>query len=177
MSGPSFIVPPLSWDDIGIRANRIRSLFKLDDAPYLPIMDILEQVLGRYLEGFEFLIGDRTEMDGAEGYTCPSGTFIMLDNDVYIEGCKGNGRARFTAAHELGHLVLHTNIKLARITEHTDVKAYRLTEPQANQFAAEILMPRRHIKRSDTESEIMDRFGVSYEAADNRLRYIRKKQK
>ena len=54
----------------------------------------------------------------------------------------------------------------------TNVKPYRLSEPQANQFAAEILMPARLIRRNDTAATVAVRFAVSMEAAQNRIEYL-----
>ncbi|MFV0384755.1 ImmA/IrrE family metallo-endopeptidase [Paracoccus sp. (in: a-proteobacteria)] len=50
----------------------------------------------------------------------------------------------------------------------------RLAEPQADQFAAELLIPEGFIDGWDDENGLMDRFGVSFSAARNRLRYLRK---
>jgi hypothetical protein len=53
-------------------------------------------------------------------------------------------RRRFTAAHELGHAVLHADELgqyLADESIHEDGKAHSQREREADQFAAELLMP------------------------------------
>jgi Zn-dependent peptidase ImmA (M78 family) len=57
-------------------------------------------------------------------------------------------RQRFTIAHELAHLVLHKDEELhvdeqypIRFRDKTSSKAVDRTEIEANQFAAELLMP------------------------------------
>jgi Zn-dependent peptidase ImmA (M78 family) len=147
----------------------------LPDQPYFPVIDVIEKVLDRLVEGFDFLVGSEEEMEGAEGFTAPDGSFIMLHERVYVRACRGDGRARFTAAHELGHWALHTGVPLARPANPKSVKPYYLSEPQANQYAADLLMPARFIRPSDEPEDLMERFGVSYEAAENRLSYLLKK--
>ena len=68
-------------------------------------------------------------------------------------------RKRFTIAHELGHYILHVN-KLIHIDEKSEVvyfrdsqscEASKIKEIQANQFAAELLMPEKIVKRDIQE--------------------------
>ncbi|WLS07170.1 ImmA/IrrE family metallo-endopeptidase [Shinella sumterensis] len=111
-------------------------------------------------------------MEGAEGLTDPNGEFIQIREDVYEAAIAGDGRARFTVAHEMGHFFLHTGIPLARSTKGDGVASYRKSEPQANQFAAEFLMPRKLIHSGITPEQISNAHGVSDEAARNRIRYM-----
>lgn len=177
MSGQNFIVPPRSWDNIEQFAQGWRSKFGLDQAPMTPIMDMMERVLDNRLEMFTLIPMSMDEMGPAEGYTDPDGSKIFLREDVYEGAWADEPRDRFTAAHELGHWAMHTNIPLARAKPEQEVKPYRLSEPQANQFASELLMPARFFFWSDTPELVMDRHGVSYQAASHRLNYLRKKGK
>jgi Zn-dependent peptidase ImmA (M78 family) len=172
MSGSNFVVPPRSWESIREQTEQIREMIGVTNMPMFPVMDMIEKVIVRHVDDFHFLVGDGEMMKGAEGYTSPDGSFIMLHERVYAAACRMEGRARFTAAHELGHWFMHTNIPLARVSDNEPMKPYRLSEPQANQFAAEILMPVRMITRSDTAITAAARFAVSAEAAANRLEYI-----
>ncbi|MGJ8584297.1 MAG: ImmA/IrrE family metallo-endopeptidase [Marinosulfonomonas sp.] len=170
-----FIVPPRGWADIGIFANTFRKGLGLGVAPWAPVIEVIENVLDQRLNLVRFDVGSEQEMGRAEGYTCPKGEFIMLREDVYTGVCAGESRHRFTAAHELGHWAMHTNIPLARAHSGDGTPPYRLAEPQANQFAAEFLMPDFFISHRDNEVDLMKRFGVSRGAAHNRLRYLRQK--
>lgn len=172
-----FIVPAKSWDDIGALASRVRAQFGLSDQLRFPIMDLLERILDQELSWLRLEIETKQQMNEAEGYTCPNGTFIRLREDVYNGAWSGNGRDRFTAAHELGHFAMHTGTPLARATRQDDVPSYRLAEPQANQFAAELLMPVEWVRRSDSGQELAARFGVSHEAACRRLGQLIKRGK
>lgn len=177
MSGQNFIVPARSWDSIEQLAQDWRAAFGLAENPYTPIMTMMEKVLDNKLNCFTLLSMEIAEMGPAEGYTDPDGTFIMLREDVY-EGAWNNGpRDRFTAAHELSHWAMHTKIPLARAMPNQQVPPYRLSEPQANQFASELLMPAKFFTVFDTARDVMERHGVSFQAATARLDYLRKKGK
>jgi Zn-dependent peptidase ImmA (M78 family) len=96
-------------------------------------------------------------------------------------------RRRFTVAHELGHLLLHRNEDL-HVDERFPIgfrselssKAVDAAEIEANQFAAELLMPERFVKADvaalpgdlDIESAISrlaQRYEVSEQAMTIRL--------
>jgi Zn-dependent peptidase ImmA (M78 family) len=84
-------------------------------------------------------------------------------------------RRRFTAFHELGHLILgHRGVRLCVDVFGTD----KLLECHANQFAAEILMPREKISwycRKGTSIERVAReLCVSEEAVRYRVSRNRK---
>lgn len=175
MSGGDFRVPPMKWNDIGLRADALRAHLGFTETPLFPVVDVLEKVLPALFPTFQFMVGDDGEMEGAEGYTDPGGTFVMLHEKVYTDALYGDGRARFTAAHELGHWMLHTNVPLMRIDPNASVEPYMRAEPQANQFAAELLMPRRMISSINIEFDLMTHFGVSYAAASHRLNFLRRR--
>ena len=173
-SRDDYKVPARSWASISASADRVRKQLALTKVPYMPVIEVIEQVLDQQLDMTRFLVGSHVEMQGAEGYTCPDGEFIMLREDVYEGVCSGEARDRFTTAHELGHWVMHTKMPLARVKRGDGTKPYMLAEPQANQFAASLLMPKSFISASDTETELMERFGVSYDAARVRLEWLKK---
>jgi Zn-dependent peptidase ImmA (M78 family) len=100
-------------------------------------------------------------------------------------------RQRFTIAHELGHLELHREIITSKV--HVDknfpvlmrdpksATGTELLEIQANQFAAELLMPRKLIdqvlagKKFDIDDEgpieeLAKKFRVSKQALEYRIR-------
>lgn len=175
MNGVDFVVPARSWDNVEAEANSLRKRLGLEHEARLPVIEIIELVLDQRLGLLRLEVGNRDEMKGAEGLTCPNGGFIMLRDDVYEGAWRGEKRHRFTTAHELGHWAMHTNISMQRCSKGDGTPAYRLAEPQANQFAGAVLMPARYIDLGwDDEEQLMERFGVSRDAAANRLRYLRK---
>lgn len=111
-----YSVPPRSWDSIEELCNSLREQFSIAHNREFPVIEFLENIVDHQLGLARFEVASIPEMGNAEGYTCPKGDFIRLREDVYVGACKGVGRDRFTAAHELGHFVMHTQIPLARAT-------------------------------------------------------------
>ncbi|WP_323845296.1 ImmA/IrrE family metallo-endopeptidase [Microbulbifer magnicolonia] len=98
---------------------------------------------------------------------------------IRVNATHADTRQRFTAAHELGHYMLHRSLIGEGLDDN---KAYRSQavgkfhntnitarhETEANQFAAAVLMPTglvvlEHAKNSDI-GHLASRFGVSHEA-------------
>nr|WP_246742849.1 ImmA/IrrE family metallo-endopeptidase [Rhodomicrobium vannielii] len=73
-----------------------------------------------------------------ETYKTPSGFVIFVNSkEAYV-------RQRFTAAHEIGHFVLHKDKIGNGIEDNYLLRSSELstaTEREANKFAADILMP------------------------------------
>ena len=109
---------------------------------------------------------------------------VGLSNDTYRDLERGQGRARHTLNHEVGHAVLHTEqlkkmstlphaaAAMARAQEHRFCED---TEWQADAFAAALAMPARGLqdleRRYGTLSigVVSSMMQVSAEAAFNRL--------
>ncbi|MCL1914983.1 MAG: ImmA/IrrE family metallo-endopeptidase [Eubacteriaceae bacterium] len=71
--------------------------------------------------------------------TLPQQNLIRVREDVYHNAIKGDGRARFTLAHELGHLLMHSNGVIA-LARNESIHKYMDPEWQANTFAGELLV-------------------------------------
>ncbi len=78
----------------------------------VPMLKILDRVLPEYLD-FSFEVEQLP--DGLEGYTHFAGRTVTLSANTYARLEDEDGRGRFTAAHELGHVLLHTD-ELSRTT-------------------------------------------------------------
>lgn len=64
--------------------------------------------------------------------------------ECYVDSSEPSVRQRFTAAHELGHFVLHRDSIGETHSDNYRLRADGMTswqETQANQFAADLLMP------------------------------------
>lgn len=83
-------------------------------------------------EGISGCIIRKSESNDGDGF------IVVVDKDEpYV-------RQRFTAAHEIGHFVLHKEMIGDGLQENYLLRADKMTnrqESQANQFAADILMP------------------------------------
>ena len=172
MSDIVYRVPARSWDEIEDTADLYRRAFGLDHYPKLRIIEFMEKALDHQLEMFRLEVGEYSTMGNAEGLACPRGSFIRLREDVYEAAIKGQGRARFTAAHELGHHVLHSHSPMARVMPGQRIAQFEHSEAQANHFAAALLMPRAFFDRKDDVETICYRHGVSKSAAKNRFNYL-----
>jgi Zn-dependent peptidase ImmA (M78 family)/DNA-binding XRE family transcriptional regulator len=121
-----------NYDDNEIEdiAEKVREYFRLGLGPISNVVRLLEakgviicrvQIADENIEAFSFWSGARP--------------FIFLASD------KDSGaRARFDAAHELGHLVLHKWVGADDIEDKARLKEI---ESEADRFAGAFLLPRR----------------------------------
>lgn len=166
MSGQDYRVPPQSRSSIRTLVNSLRGTFRIS-GPYFPIMEVIEFALPQILPGFELEIGDVNEMGGTHGLTYPQESRLILREDVYDGALAGNGRDRMTAAHELGHLLLHKNIAFARSVPGVEIRAFESSEWQAKCFSGELLVPATHISvfKQMSVEDVARTCGVSVVAA------------
>lgn len=169
-------VPPLRRIEIREQAMKVRSAFGLSE----PIID-----LARFVEyelsgaGYVYDIVSGDEMGDDEAQAFPDSGVIRIREDIYDALIHQDRRARFTIAHEIGHLVLHQGIPLRWVgAPQNNVSRthafFEDSEWQADTFAAEFLMPVELIQKYCTKAvEIAEVFGVSLDAALIRLSALR----
>lgn len=165
MSGSSFLVPSVSRAQIRGFAGVFRQKLRLGTG-WLDIVKVAENVLPLALKKYEFQILEDSEMKGAHGLTFPDQGIVQIAESVYVGACKGQGRDRMTIAHELGHLMLHTNIPMARPAPGVALRAFENSEWQANAFGGELLCPHGEVLLCSSASELVTKFGVSFDAAE-----------
>lgn len=170
MSGYSIKVPPSSRKSIREAAEITRLVLERvhgNGSLQLPIIEMLEFDLPRIDPEFSFEVWSEAKMQGNHGLTITTEKTIILREDVYERALNGHGRDRMTAAHELGHYILHSNIDITFARSEIDLKPYENSEWQANCFGGEILVPysKRGLLQGKSVQEIADLCGVSYEAA------------
>lgn len=171
MSHGGIVVAPLSKLAILNQAAKLRSCFKQLITPQGRLqIDSVYEVLPDLLPGFRFEVVDRHVLNDDHGRTYSNDMLIQLRRDVYDGMCCGEGRDRFTGAHELGHLFLHQSIPMARAMRHTrEMPAYTDSEWQANTFASGLLIDPELLKLCRSVEEVANRFGVSTDAAKVRF--------
>ena len=161
----------------GIRAfaKYVRELCGLQDVLYFPVVEFLELALPKMVDGFTYDVVDYSEMPDKEGETIPSLNIIKIREDVYEKANNGDGRARFTILHEIGHLLLHDNdrVALCRKSGNATVKAYEDPEWQADVFAGELLMA-EHLVKDMSVRQIEICCGASHAAAECQYKQIRR---
>ncbi len=175
MRKPGYRVPPLSKLHIRNFATSLRHHLGLDRRSDFPIIDVLEFVLPQLMDGFILQVCSREEMGANHGLTYPNKATIKLREDVYEGAVEGSGRDRFTASHEFGHMLLHTNVSMARSVGLSGHRIFEDSEWQADRFAAELLMPAAVVQTCRNIYEVTEACRVSSQAAEVRWNEIKKK--
>lgn len=166
-----FIVGPRSGQQIKELAHSVLDALKIQGA-YVPILQIVENAIAVADDQYDFRVIEPADMErlygpGVEGITDHRQNTIALRSDVYARAADGSGRDRFTAAHELGHYLLHQTEGRAFLrASHPGLKSYMDSEWQANTFARELLADIRFIETDDRPELIARRFGVSMSVAE-----------
>ena len=157
---------PTSKREIAEYTRSLRRNVGLENESFFPVMEYLEIFLQDKLMDLTLDIVPFSDMPFKEGETIPGQNTIRIREDVYNAACEGDGRARFTVAHEIGHFLLHTpdSIALCRMEEGTKFRPFEDPEWQANTFASELLAPGYLISNLPYR-EVMNRCGVSEKAA------------
>lgn len=172
-------VAPKSRSDIEHYAYAWRDALGVSSQCQAPDMiALLENELPKLFGDFALIAKQDQQMDGAEGYTEFEPTpRIVLSDTSYLDAANGKGRGRWTAAHELGHLVLHKGaVPFERATglytKMAKLRVFESAEWQANAFAAGFLMPEHLVREFTDPDEIADFFSVSRTAAENRIKTL-----
>jgi hypothetical protein len=175
------VVPARNWAEIGkISFRLIQSVYPelLEKPAPIPLDDFFEFRM-RDVLGFDY------ELDilpvGIEAAMDPQEKLVILSPGTYEELIDGVARARFTVAHEIGHVILHAKFLRHRLLDggnilklhRGDIPAFRDPECQANAFAASFLMPTHHVdlmeKEGAGQQELVKTFNVSWESAEYRI--------
>lgn len=158
------MVTATSTKDLRRFSEQVRAVFVGPSEIEFPVMDVLEFRLQKLLPDYFLRVGDAATMGEDEGRVHAGESWIMLRQDVYEGAWSNQGRHRFTAAHELGHYLLHRNVGMARVREdHQPI--YRDAEWQADEFAGGLLMSSRHMTSFVNADDAARKCGMSPEAA------------
>lgn len=176
-------VPGQSWAAIDQKVSRVLSAaypHLLRSPGPFPVLDFLEFRLPQIC-GYTLAIEELPP--NIEAQTDFVSREIILSEDTYATLHVDDPRSRFTAMHEVGHALLHSeyfeeiiarNIKTVRLAR-ASIKAFKDPECQANVFAASILMPTKHVKQileingGAATAVLTAQFLVSWEAAQHRI--------
>ena len=142
------VAPPQSTNSLRDFADKVRTAFVDDGEIEFPIMNVIEFQLEKILDGFYLDVREPEAMGEDEGrlIVYGKGFALALRLDVYLGAWRGNGRDRFTACHELGHLLMHRTVTLPRTREDSE-PIFVDAEWQADEFAGTLLMSPRHLGR------------------------------
>lgn len=163
------ITKPLSRKQIRAVTSLFRKKMDLEEAEYIPIVDILEYVMPAMNKNFVFEIVNDDDLD-AEARFFPIENKIKIRESVYDAACDDDSRSRFTIAHEIGHAFLHNEDTVSFARNGINVPAFKDPEWQANTFAAELLAPPYIVGDMNIE-EIVDKCKVSRQVAEIQKKY------
>lgn len=125
-----YIADPLSRKDIRKLAYRLRELFGFENEMDFPIVQVIEFLSNKGEFNLEICTVD--EMGTKYGETIPSENLIKLREDIYNKACEGDGFARSTCAHELGHwLIGHSEETVSFCRKEEDLKKEEHTRIQS----------------------------------------------
>lgn len=163
----------MSTEDIRQIVKKVREKCGLIGRMNVPVCFLFEFILNKIFQEFEWEIIPDEKMP-EEGKTFPGMNKIEIRESVYKAACAGDGRARFTIMHEIGHFILHKpdRVALCRLASEEKLKAFEDPEWQANTFAAEFLMDLDLIQGMGYK-EISESCGVTYGAAKTRIGKLR----
>lgn len=116
------------FEEIDLMADYVRKSWNLGNGPISNVTLLLEKA-GIIVARSPF---SSYKIDACSVWEFNERPYILLSND------KTASRSRFDIAHELGHLVLHSNIKMSEFNNKTN---YKLMEKEANRFASSFLLP------------------------------------
>ena len=103
---PEFIVEPKSRNNIRAIASGFRTFLGIENSPYVDVVMLLD-VLSKRLKGFSYEIVANNVLSKKIFATTDIHTgHIRIKQKIYDKACDGDGFARFTIAHEIGHFVL-----------------------------------------------------------------------
>lgn len=164
--------------EIRVSADNVRRILEIEDTPQdIDVGLFLDRLSVKYSITYDVL--EREEMPHEDVEACwdPESITMHIRDDVFEKACWGDPRARFTIMHELGHGLLGHRRTINRSGAERQPKVYEDSEWQANQFAAELLMPLDviHSHQLNTAIKIERHFRVSYQAAALRLKQLEKR--
>lgn len=139
----------------------------------LDAMFLLENILQR--AGYAFHPDDSGELHETVAFAIPEKKLIVIRDDVYDNLHQGDPFARYTVVHEFSHIFLEHAITLHRGAQLGQHNWWEDSEWQANNLAAELLMPVEVIRRLEGKPLLIQAAcGVSSKAAGYRVENLRK---
>ena len=171
----NYIAAPISRRQLRALTLGIRKTFHLENEICFPIVEMLEAMPDIFsANNFTFeIVPDHELPTAVQGDTDIANHYMRIKESVYDGAYAGNGRDRYSIAHEIGHYMLMCVMGFAfqRNISQRKLKAYEDPEWQAECFAAELLMP-HHLIKGMTASEISEKCNVSPAAATTQIKFV-----
>jgi hypothetical protein len=170
--GQDFIAAKRSDEEIRRIANQTLVYYKPRPAYPIPIIQIVQSGSVPTLKGKMTLrfaiVPDHSLDDYAITEFRDDLRIVTARKSIHEAALYGDGHARMTLAHELGHAVMHTGAPKARSVidvKKNFIQPYESAERQAKVFASAFLIDDIRAAQLATPEEISEEFVVSLEAA------------
>ena len=170
-----YVVEAKSRRQLRSLASILRKHLGLENELYFPVVELLD-VMYEIFPRFSYeIVLDSTFPPNVHADTDVMNHHIRIKESVYNGAAEGNGRDRMTIAHEIGHYftLCFCGFQFQRNFKKDAVPAYRSPEWQAKCFAGELLIDFNLVYNMQPY-EIVDKCGVSYEAAYYQYNQIHK---
>lgn len=153
----------------------LRSLGCYKNDHFIDAVFLLENVLQK--AGYNYHIIEDADLPDTAAFTIPEKNLVVVRDSIYQGLFIDRPFSRYTIVHEFSHIVLGHAVTLHRGAQLGEHRFYEDSEWQANNLAAEILMPVDVvIALQGNPTMIMSACGVSEQAANLRLTNLRKEQ-
>jgi Zn-dependent peptidase ImmA (M78 family) len=164
----------LDDEDFERAAQMLRIKLGIDDQLHLDVVDVLRQLKHHgYITDY-VRVSDRS-LPEADAQYDPDKRIIYLREATYSAAQRGDKRARWTIAHEVGHVALNHRQTRNRSSVSRNIEkiaqTIRRDETQAHKFAAALLAPfnRANFSLQTTAQQVAIKFGISLPAAEQRI--------
>jgi hypothetical protein len=179
MSTDDYVVDPLRDHEVRERAKTLRRELGWADAERVDPLSLESRTEIWTVRGkkpFKLELAADAEMPGDSGLTTYDGSNIVVKIPRHIrhKAFMGDGYARFTIAHELGHATLHLDKlmqgaalprRMAGNVLPKWIPKFKSAEHQANVFGAALLINETTARELSSPEEISVQAGVSLTAA------------
>jgi Zn-dependent peptidase ImmA (M78 family) len=164
----------LDDEDFERAAQMLRVKLGVDDQLHLDVIDVLRKL--KY-QGYvaDYVRVSDISLPEAEAQYDPDRRVIYLRESTYSAAQRGDTRARWTIAHEVGHVALNHQQTRNRSNASRNIEkiaqTIRRDEAQAHRFAAAFLAPfhQANFSPQTTAQQVATKFGISLSAAERRV--------
>ena len=160
-----YMCEPKKREEIKAVAKWFRHRYGIEKYVYFPVLEIMDVFSLDNKVSFDIVDEDELDVNTLAD-TDIFNNVIRIKESVYQKACDGDGLARMTIVHEMGHYVLLKvfGILFARNTKDVKVRTCMDPEWQAKCFAGEAMID-DELTANMTVEEIKEQCGVSYPAA------------
>lgn len=163
-------VAPKTRRNVQSIANHCRHSFRYTNDQKFHVVEFIEFDLACALPELVFEVMPDDEMEtSVVGMARLSPPRIIIAESKYVEAINGGGEGRWIVAHELGHIWLGHGVNYRGPTDRkTRIPSRFSAEYQADEFAAELLMPTKECRKLDA-NQLAEQFGVTMRIARRKI--------